>query len=290
MVDKISSEYHSKLTFAKIILGLAWKFIFLSSAMLTYVALALVAFLASLLTFFSGFGLGTLLTPVFILFFPVEVSIALTGVVHFINNLFKLFLVGRHADRQVLWRFGLPAILAAFLGAWCLLRLTGLSPLFTYTLGDRLIEVSPLKFVISALLIIFALMDVMPALKNLQFDQDKLPIGGILSGFFGGLSGHQGALRTAFLVKAGLTKEAFIGTGVVVAILVDLTRLSVYTARFTTAGLGDQWPLVISTSCFAILGAYLGNRLLTKMTYALIQRLVAILLILVALALGAGLI
>ena len=33
------------------------------------------------------------------------------------------------------------------------------------------------------------------------------------SGFFGGLSGMQGALRSAFLARAGLSKEAFVASG-----------------------------------------------------------------------------
>lgn len=80
------------------------------------ILISLVAFLVSILTFFSGFGLGTILTPVFMVFFPVDLAIALTGVVHFFNNVFKLFLVGKHADRAVLLRFGIPAIIAAFFG------------------------------------------------------------------------------------------------------------------------------------------------------------------------------
>ena len=32
-------------------------------------------------------------------------------------------------------------------------------------------------------------------LSWLEFDRRYLPLGGLLSGFFGGLSGHQGALR-----------------------------------------------------------------------------------------------
>jgi uncharacterized membrane protein YfcA len=76
----------------------------------------LVALLGSLLTFFSGFGLGTLLTPVFLLFFPVELAIALTAIVHFLNNIFKLVLVGKHIDWPIALRFGLPAIFFSFLG------------------------------------------------------------------------------------------------------------------------------------------------------------------------------
>lgn len=54
------------------------------------IILCLAALIASLLTFFSGFGLGTILTPVFAIFFPLEIVVALTGVVHFLNNIFKL--------------------------------------------------------------------------------------------------------------------------------------------------------------------------------------------------------
>lgn len=60
------------------------------------IIISLAAFFTAVLTFFSGFGLGTILTPVFVLFFPIDVAIALTGVVHFSNNLFKIALVGRN--------------------------------------------------------------------------------------------------------------------------------------------------------------------------------------------------
>lgn len=59
--------------------------------------ISMAAFFTAILTFFSGFGLGTILTPVFAIFFPIEVAIALTGVVHLSNNLFKIALVGKKA-------------------------------------------------------------------------------------------------------------------------------------------------------------------------------------------------
>ena len=119
-----------------------------------YLVLSLVAFFTAILTFFSGFGLGTILTPAFMLFFPVELAIALTGVVHFFNNIFKLILVGRQADRQVLLRFGVPAVLAAVAGAWLLLQITDWQPLFSYLLFGKTFEVFPVKFIIAILLII----------------------------------------------------------------------------------------------------------------------------------------
>ncbi len=252
------------------------------------VIISLTAFVVAILTFFSGFGLGTILTPVFMIFFPVELAIGLTGVVHFFNNIFKLFLVGGNANKKVLLRFGIPAVVAAILGAWLLLNISDLKPLFVYEMFGSTFEVYPVKFIISILLIIFACMDLIPYFKNLEFGKDKLPLGGALSGFFGGLSGNQGALRSAFLIKAGLSKEAFVGTAVVVSTFVDFTRLGVYATKFNQAGLMDNLPLVISATLAAIIGAYIGNKLLKKVTLRVLQVTVAIMLIIISLALGAG--
>ncbi|SNS32802.1 hypothetical protein SAMN06295967_107104 [Belliella buryatensis] len=252
------------------------------------IIISLTAFLVAILTFFSGFGLGTILTPVFMVFFPDDLAIALTGVVHFFNNIFKLFLVGSNADKQVLIRFGIPAVIAAFAGSWVLLNITDLEPLFSYEMFGRTFIVEPVKFIISILLIIFAMMDLIPYFQNLKFGKEKLPIGGALSGFFGGLSGNQGALRSAFLIKAGLSKEAFIGTAVVVSTFVDFTRLSVYATRFAQTDLGNNTQLVAIATLSAIAGAYLGNKLLKKVTLKFLQVTVAIMLILISLALGAG--
>jgi uncharacterized membrane protein YfcA len=251
--------------------------------------ISIVAFVVALLTFFSGFGLGTILTPVFMIFFPVNIAIGLTGVVHFFNNVFKLILVGKKADRNVVLRFGIPAIIAAALGSWLLLNISDIEPLFTYTLFDKTIEVFSVKFIVAVLLIIFALLDLIPYFSRLEFGPEKLPLGGVLSGFFGGLAGVQGALRSAFLIKAGLSKESFIATTVVVSTFVDITRLSVYTGNFDKAGLTNNLPLVICATLSAIAGAYLGNKLLKKVTLQFVKVTVAVLLILISLGLGSGL-
>ena len=91
-----------------------------------YVIIAAVAFVASLLSFFSGFGLGTLLMPAFAIFFPIDIAISLTAIVHFLNNIVKFLLTGKQVNKQVFLRFGLSAIPAAFLGAFLLVYLTGI--------------------------------------------------------------------------------------------------------------------------------------------------------------------
>ncbi len=222
------------------------------------------------------------------IFFPVELAIALTGVVHFCNNIFKIILVGKKANKSVILKFGIPAVIASFFGAWLLFHIPDAEPLFEYDIFGRHFEVYPVKFIISLLLIIFASMDLIPYFAKLEFGKEKLPIGGALSGFFGGLSGNQGALRSAFLIKAGLTKEAFIGTAVVVSTFVDFTRLSVYASRFSKTGLTDNLTLVLCATLSAITGAYFGNKLLKKVTLKSLHMIVAIMLIVISIALGMG--
>ncbi len=254
------------------------------------VIICLAAFLTAILTFFSGFGLGTILAPVFAIFFPIDIAIALTGVVHFSNNLFKIALIGRNTDKAVLLRFGIPAILASFAGAWLLLKITVLPTIVEYELWGKTFEITAVKLIIALLLIIFSILEISPSFQKVQFGKDKLVWGGILSGFFGGLSGIQGAIRSAFLIKSGLSKEAYIATGVVIACLVDFTRLSVYASRFTTANLHENMTLLISATLAAIAGAYFGKKLLKKVTLHSIQLVVAVMLILISIALGLGII
>jgi len=252
--------------------------------------ICLVVFFTAILTFFSGFGLGTILMPVFAIFFPIDIAIALTGVVHFSNNLFKILLVGKNTDKTVLIKFGIPAILASFVGAWVLIKITVLPSIIHYQLWGNEYEISPVKLIIAIFLIVFAILEIAPSVQRIQFDKNKLPIGGLLSGFFGGLTGIQGAIRSAFLIKSGLTKEAYIATGVVIACLVDFTRLSVYASRFTSSNLHENMVLLISATVAAIAGAYVGSRLLKKITLRFIQIIVAMMLIIISLALGSGII
>jgi uncharacterized membrane protein YfcA len=258
--------------------------------MMDIVILCIAALVTSLLTFFTGFGLGTILTPVFAIFFPIDLAIALTGVVHFLNNIFKLFLIGGKADKDVVIRFGVPAFFAALVGAYLLLQISNLDPLFTYSLWDNEHSITPVKLIVAVLLISFALMEVLPYFKNLQFGKDKLIFGGLLSGFFGGLSGNQGALRSAFLIKSGLSKESFIATGVVIACIVDFSRLGVYMTRFSKSGLQENVALVIAATVSAFIGAYAGSRLLKKVTLQAVQMIVTVMLIVLSIALGLGIV
>lgn len=243
---------------------------------------------ASLLTFFSGFGLGTLMLPVFALFFDLQLAIALTGVVHLLNNLFKWILTRKHINWPIAWQFGIPAFLAAIPGAWLLAVLGDQSAIYQYSWRGHTYEILPVKLTIAGLLVVFALMELVPRLQQIRPGRYGLFIGGLLSGFFGGLSGHQGALRSAFLVKLGLSKEAYIATGVIIACLVDISRLSMYAEHLSGGALLSNRHVLVAACLAAFAGAMAGNLLLKKLSVGFLQGLVAVLLIVFAglLALG----
>ncbi|NCU32430.1 MAG: sulfite exporter TauE/SafE family protein [Candidatus Moranbacteria bacterium] len=261
-----------------------------------YVLIALVALGAALLTFFSGFGLGTILMPVFALFFPVEIAIALTAIVHLTNNLFKTGLIWRSINFKVVLLFALPAALAAFFGA---ILLDWISQnqviILVYQIGDMVFRITLLKIIIAALLILFAVVEISKKLANFSLPKKYLPLGGLLSGFFGGLSGHQGALRSIFLLKAGLGKEGYIATGIAAAVLIDISRLSVYGASFFAKHLQkvseDKTILLIIVACLAAFtGSFFGRKILKKITLPAIHLIVGMMILLFGLLLGFGLI
>jgi hypothetical protein len=255
-----------------------------------YVVVCFVAFVASGLTLISGFGLGTLLLPAFALFFPISTAVAVTAAVHMANNLFKLGLVGLRADRRLVLRFGLPALVFAFLGALLLGYLAGLPPLAEYTVRGQAHQVRPVGLVIGALMVVFALMDVLPRFEKMSIPPAWLPVGGALSGLIGGISGLQGALRSAFLLrfKAALTKESFIATNVVISVLVDVARIAIYGTTLRWSGAGDHLSWVVAATLSAFAGAYLGTRLMKQITMRSVQRTVAAMLVLSSIGVASG--
>lgn len=165
-----------------------------------------------------------------------------------------------------------------------------------YTVGQHPCAMTLVKIVIGALIVVFALFELVPSWeKRIQFNRKHLALGGALSGFFGGLSGHQGALRAAVLIHCGLSKEAFIATGVVCAGAVDCARLLTYGLTYFSRHV-DQviasgtLGLAGAATLAAFSGAYCGARLMKKVTMKMVQRIVGVMLMLVAVALGAGLI
>jgi uncharacterized membrane protein YfcA len=91
---------------------------------MSFFLIPLTALIASVLTFFSGFGLGTILLPVFAIYYPMPIAVLLTAIVHFSNNMFKIGLVYKNINWKLVLRFGLPSMVAALIGAYVLKHLS----------------------------------------------------------------------------------------------------------------------------------------------------------------------
>lgn len=256
------------------------------------VVIAFVAAFASALTLYSGFGLGTLLLPAFTLFFPVSIAVAATGIVHLLNNLFKGTLLRKRADWRTVLRFGIPAIPAAIIGAWSLALLGDTLPLFEWRAFGGRFGPTGAGMAVGLLMILFALLELQPWFQKITAPPRLMPFGGAAMGFLGGLTGQQGALRSIFLLRAGMPPEQFVATGVMVAVMVDFARLTTYAVSFTTAGLnpeGREGMLILVGSLSAFLGAYIATRYLHKTTISTVRNTMAALMLVIGFALCGGL-
>jgi uncharacterized membrane protein YfcA len=255
-----------------------------------FAIVGVVAFLASGLTLYSGFGLGTILLPAFALFFPAPTAVAATAIVHLLNNLFKGALVGRFADWPTVWRFGLPAIPGAILGALVLNRLDQ-AEAFRWTAFGREFTPSAAGIVIGSLMILFALLEMHPRFQRVSAPPRLAPLGGFVTGLFGGMSGQQGALRSMFLLKSKLDAQRYIATGILIAILIDLARIPVYAATFVGEALAVSTRagglIAVGTIC-AFAGAWLGARYVNKATIGVVRLFVVLFMLLIGVALALG--
>ena len=222
------------------------------------------ALAASTLTFFSGFGLGTLLLPAFLLVHPdrPHEAVLAVAVVHLVNNLLKGGLTFQWVEWRSALYFGLASAGAAFLGAWMLESLSG----------------PDAQRAIGWTLVLFAVLETLPT-KHLQATWAQKPwglgLGGVLSGFAGGFSGHQGALRSFFLSRTGWTAQRVVATGSWVALAVDFSRIPMY--YFQGERLGMEWlPVVLWGMAGALLGSLVGRRFLPKLTLRPLQIFVAL--------------
>jgi uncharacterized membrane protein YfcA len=192
-----------------------------------------------------GFGIGSLLTPVFAMRYGTDTAIAAVALPHFAGGLLRGWRLRASVDRGVLWRFGLLSALAGLVGAFAFSRLAPLA--LTHALG--------------ALLLLTATAGLTGWSQRWRPQGAWVWALGALSGFFGGVAGNQGGLRAAALSAFGLAPAAFVATSTVIGVLVDVVRTPVYLAS-AGSGLAAIGSLVALAGSGVVLGTLLGERLL----------------------------
>lgn len=255
---------------------------------MNFIIIGLSAFIISSLTLFSGFGLGTVLTPIFAVFFPVPVAISLTAIVHFLNNIFKFILLGKMGDKEIVIKFGIPAIFGAMIGGIALSFAAHKSFIINYEIFQHIFRTELVNLIIGTIIICFILIELIPTTGKFSLGKKYLPYGGIISGFFGGLSGNQGAFRSIFLLKCNLSEEKFIATSAIIACLIDVTRFAVYGATFLRTEIVSNLPLLTVAVISALFGSFFSRKFMKKITIKTIRIIVSILLTIISLGLITG--
>lgn len=238
----------------------------------TMLLLSIVTLVISTLVLATGFGLATTLTPIFALYFPIETAILIVAVVHLSNNMLKLGLFRRHIDMAVIKRFGILSFLGAFAGAF--LQAALVSEWVRVVLGVVLVVLGLREFV---------------KLATLKIPQKWDWVGGLASGFLGGLVGNQGAIRSAYLLGYDMKKETFVATAALISAIVDITRIPIYIAT-QTSEIARLWPQLTVAIVAAFIGTILGKRLLKIVPLGMFRKLVAGLVLIFGVLLVAGIV
>lgn len=213
------------------------------------------AFAAEVIGTMAGFGAATILTPIAMLFMDAKTAIAVVACFHLFGNASRLRFFG-HDIHWAMWlQFGITGVLCSLLGA----RMTALLP------------PSALKLALAVFLLLYVAGDVFwPQGARLPKRPWTLVGGGIVSGFIAGLIGTGGAIRSACLLVFNLPKEAYLGTSAAIALVVDGTRVPVYLlGGFLPPAMV---PVLASLVLVAFSGAWLGQRLVRRVSAAVFHR------------------
>lgn len=199
---------------------------------------------------------------------------------HMFNNIFKSVITIKKTNWEVVIKFGAPSIIGAFLGSFILqyLIVHG-TTLIHLAFGSYNMETNVLKICIGLLILLFTIFELMNIKNKITQSEKVFYFGGALSGFFGGISGHQGALRTLFLSKFKMDKHEFIATGICIALAVDITRIQIYLNQDFINFNSKIFTALMIAILFAFLGAIIGKHILNKIKIKLLYRIVALFLI-----------
>jgi len=223
---------------------------------------ALVALAAGAIAAISGFGIGSLLTPLLAAWVGTKVAVAAVAIPHFAATAYRFWILRAHVDRKVLMSFGLTSAAGGLAGA--LLHAHASNPSLTLIFGIILVFVGGMGMTGLA--------------ENLRFSGWRAWLAGAVSGFLGGLVGNQGGLRSGAMLGFDVSKEAFIATATATGLLVDVARLPVY---LVTQGsdILSIWPLVLIATLGTVVGTVAGATLLRRIPTPLYRRVVSVIIL-----------
>ena len=206
----------------------------------------------------SGFGIGSILTPILAAWLGTKLAVALVSIPHFLGTALRFAVIRRHVNRRVLWSFGITSAAGGLLGA--LLHIWLRSVVLGYVLG--------------VLLVFAGITGITGLAQRMRFGRTTAWIAGALSGMFGGLVGNQGGIRSAALLGFDLKRDEFVATATAIALLVDLFRMPVY-AVTQLGQMVSQWPMILLATVGVVIGTLSGKWMLSRIPQNVFRMIVS---------------
>ena len=224
----------------------------------------MVSILAGAVAAISGFGIGSLVTPLLALKIGTGVAVAGVSIAHFLGTAFRFWKWKQYINKRVLLSFGITSAVGGLMGA----------------LFHNIFQNVILTIIFGCLLVFAGFCGLTGISGKLRFNGVLAWIAGALSGFFGGLVGNQGGIRSAAMFGFDLKGKEFIATATGIALAVDIARMPVYFI-IQWRDILNIWPLIVLSSIGVLIGTELGVWTFRKIPEFLFKRIVSGIILLV---------
>jgi uncharacterized membrane protein YfcA len=214
----------------------------------------------------TGFGIGSLLTPLFNVRYDMPLAVALVSIPHFVATALRLWIMRHDVNRRVLVSFGLMSAAGGLTGA----------------LLQRVVSGRSLTILLAVLLTFAGIAGLTGLSARLRLGRTSGWIAGILSGALGGLVGNQGGIRSAALLGYDLPPAAFVATATAAGVIVDAARMPVYIVT-ERSRLFDETQVIAIAVAGVVAGTLIGQRLLRGLPESQFRKVVALLVLLLGL-------
>jgi len=211
----------------------------------------------------AGFGIGSLLTPAIAAMAGTKLAVAAVSIPHAIGTSIRFWRFRRDVDWRIVRSFGFTSAAGGVAGA-----------LLNTWVTSRTLEI-----VFGSLLILAGTSQVTGFAGRWRLRGALAWLGGALSGFFGGLVGNQGGIRTAAMLGFDADKRQFVATTTAVALLIDAARVPIFLAAETGA-LVTLLPVITIATLGVVMGTLFGEELLARVPDRRFRTVVGTLLVL----------
>ena len=191
-----------------------------------------------------------------------KLAVAAVSIPHAIGTSLRFWRFRRDVDWKIARTFGFTSAAGGLTGA-----------LLTAWATSRTLEI-----VFGLLLVLAGASQITGFAQRWRLRGTLAWLGGALSGFFGGLVGNQGGVRTAAMLGFDVDKRQFVATTTAVALLIDMARVPVYLA-LEWAQLARIWPTIALGTVGVIGGTLFGERLLARVPQRRFRAVVGVLLL-----------